>query len=210
LALHYHASEGGVKSLKSEVDSMGVQCRYYQADFTDKAAIESFIKRVSSDFDNLEILINSASLFEKKGFEDTSLEYLEDNLSVNFKAPFLLSQHFAKACQGKGHIINIIDTEITRDSATHFAYLLSKKALAELTRMSAKALGAAIRVNAICPGILMPCGKHDQNYIDKFKLTLPLQENANLEDVMHAINFLLSSRATTGQLLYVDGGEHLL
>jgi pteridine reductase len=156
----------------------------------------------------VDLLINSASIFEQNRFAESTPQQFDDNFNLHVKAPYFLAQSFAK--QGGSHIINIVDAFTIRNKASYFPYLLSKKALLNLTRMLAVELGPNIRVNAILPGAMR---NFSDNLNDEFKQRrkeqLPQGDFATSEDVIKAIKFLNETNLT-GQEIYVDAGEHLI
>ena len=139
---------------------------------------------------------------------ETDETLFDRQFAVNLKAPFFLTQAFAKTF-GKGCVINMLDTDIAQMQGSHFAYLLSKKALAEFTAMAARVLGPKIRVNGICPGALLQ-NAEDKQFIEKLRPRLPLRRQAELEEVAQAVYFLCQDGPITGQLIFADGGQHLL
>ena len=153
IALHYGKSFEAAQETAKEVREHGVKCELFQCDMKDPGQVSMLIPSVFKNLGDCQILINSASLFLRGTFQETSLTILEDHLMINFKAPFLLTQQFSEYA-AKGLVINLLDTKITRSSEYFFAYTLSKKLLYELTRMTAKVLGPDIRVNGralFCP-----------------------------------------------------------
>ena len=185
-------------------------CELFSCDLFDPQATAKLIGQVHKKFPDLNLLINSASIFDQCSFKETSLELLDKNFSLHVKAPLILSREFAKICQS-GQIINMLDTQITKNKTRYFPYLLTKKTLAELTKMLAVELGPAIRVNAIAPGyILPPVGQDDKEYLKTLKEKLPLKKQGDPEQIALCVEFLLTNPYVTGQILFNDGGEHLV
>ena len=209
IALHYNASETDAKVLQKEIQAMGQDCQLFQQDLTQIAELNSFVKTIHQAMPHCVALINNASLFERAALMETDEALFDRQFTTNFKAPFFLTQSFAKHFK-KGSIINILDTDIAQSGITHFAYLLSKKSLADFTTMAARALGPDIRVNGVCPGIMLPSNELDQTYMDKLLPSLPLGALGTLEQVAKSCLWLCENSSITGQFLFCDGGQHLL
>ncbi len=130
-------------------------------------------------------------------------------MALHVQAPFFLTSEFAKVCKS-GNVINIVDAMVTKTDTTYFAYLLSKKALYELTRLSAKALAPSIRVNAIAPGSTSePVDEPGSDYLSKRAKQVPLQMPGGPQYLMQGIDFLLANPFVTGECLFIDGGAHI-
>lgn len=210
IILHYHRSEDEAKETASAIRNFGVECELFPQDLEDMAGIEPFMEGVFSCFPECQVLVNSASVFERCAFDETDMTFLMEQFTVNFFAPFFLTQCFARHCKGEGAVVNFLDTYITKNKSPYFAYLLSKKTLAQFTKMAAREIGP-IRVNAVCPGAIetLSDGFGDA-FIEQKVKQLPLGRIATVGDVVDAVNYSISSKSTTGQLIFVDAGEHLL
>lgn len=208
IVIHYHKSIHEAKEVEHTITKMGQKCQLISCDFSNMKQVSLFIHRAFEFFPDTSVLVNSASIFERGRLMDTDEEMLDRHLNINFKTPFLLTQEFAR-CATQGHVINILDTKISRTLIEYFAYTLSKKALAEFTKMASKELAPAIRVNGVCPGLILPPPGEDDEYLEKLSQNIPLQRRGNPEQVVSAIQFLLKNPYITGQFIYVDGGEHL-
>ena len=174
----------------------------------DSAQVRQLIPRVLDQCPDCDVLINNASIFAPNRFEDTEEDFFDRHFTINFKTPFFLSRDFARLRQA-GNIINLLDTKVRRTVTGYFVYTLSKKALFEFTRMAAKALAPRIRVNAVCPGLILPPAGEDEDYLERMKTHVPLQRAGDVEGVARAVRFLLENPFITGECLFVDGGEHL-
>lgn len=208
IAIHYQHSRQEAQTLGQEIQALGRTSRMYQADLTKDEDILKLLPRVKADDIRLELLVNNASIFEPATIQETELELFDRHWAANFKAPYFLSRDFARLYQ-KGSIINLVDTKVAKNDSAYAAYTLTKKALAELTKMAALELAPDIRVNGICPGfILLPPGA-DASAIEKIKQKVPLNRQGYVEPIERAVEYLLDNDFVTGQLLFVDGGEHL-
>lgn len=209
IALHYNKSQKDAKSLAQEIKQKGVACELFACDLSKPAQVLMLLEKVHKKFPQLSLLINNASIFEPSSLGKAGLQALEDHWQINFCAPFVLIGEFARLCS-QGHVINILDTKISQNKTDHAGYLLSKKCLAELTKMAALKLAPAIRVNGISPGIILaPAGK-GQDYLRKRAQNVPLRRPGDVKFVTQSVEFLIDNEFMTGQILFVDGGEHLI
>lgn len=209
IALHHHHSEAQAETLAKHIRKKGQACERFACDLSDPDAAKKLISSARKVFPKLSILINNASLFERSPMKSSGFEVLQRHFAVHCFAPYILSREFARLCK-KGTIINLLDTNVAQNKVTHTAYLLSKKTLAEMTRLAAVELAPHIRVNGIAPGmILAPEGK-PAGYLQKRVQTIPLKKKGDPKDIARTVQFLLENDFITGQIVFVDGGEHLL
>jgi pteridine reductase len=156
-------------------------------------------------------LVNNAAVFERRPMEQTDLAGWERQFRVNLTAPFVLIQAFAEQVPpgSDGRVVNILDWRAVRPDNDHFAYSITKAALAAMTRSAALALAPAISVNGLALGaILPPAGESDRPFVLH---RVPAQRWGRLEEVQQALLFLLAGPAyVTGEIIHVDGGRHLV
>jgi NAD(P)-dependent dehydrogenase (short-subunit alcohol dehydrogenase family) len=208
IALHCNRSEAEAVLTAKSIRREGAACEVFVCDLADPSGIAGLIPSVGQCFPNCRLLVNNASLFEKAPFTETTPERFERMMQIHLKAPFFLTQAFASKFK-KGHIVNLCDAKISGAFVSHFAYSLSKKALLEFTLMAAKALGPAIRVNAVAPGMILPSREFSEADLNRLSLKVPLQRKGKAEDVASAVLFLEENEYITGQCIFVDGGEHV-
>ena len=215
IALHYGTSAAAAEQAAGRIHKDGGICATFACDLADAHAAENLVPCVLEEFGRLDVLINSASIFEKSSLEAGSLEIWDRHFAVNLKAPYILMRSFARYAN-EGNIINILDTHVVRNKTSHAAYLLSKKTLGELTRMAAVEFAPRIRVNAVAPGLILPPAylpgrqaSPKNGYLDRLAKQVPLRRKGNVANVAHAVLFLLENDYVTGQVIYEDGGEHL-
>ncbi len=209
IALHFNSSVAEAEQTAKTIKGLGQKCEVFQCDLNDNGKMRGLIGRVYEQFSNINLLINNASIFERAGFRQTDEDIFDRHININFRAPFFLTQDFATTCK-KGQIINILDTNITKVGNRYFAYLLSKKALYEFTRMAARDLGPDIKVNALAIGATELSQDIPEGYVESRREKLPLKQISSLDDITSNLQWLLRSRNVTGQTLFVDGGENLL
>ena len=211
IALHYNNSKTEAVALQKKIKKTGVTCEIFASDLGDSKGLTKLIDAIHKKMPHCNVLVNNASIFERCEFLETDEALFDRQFAINFKAPFFLTQAFAKTF-GKNFgacVINILDSDIAQNHTSHFAYLLSKKVLADFTQMAARALGPRVRVNGVCPGILLPSNELDEEYMVKVAKILPLQRTATVEDVLSTVYGLCSNPALTGQFLFVDGGQNV-
>ena len=148
-------------------------------------------------------------VFIPSNFKDEGSELYDKEMTINFKIPYLLTKAFAKV-YAKGNIINFVDTKVEKNKTVHLDYILSKKLLKDFTKISAVELAPNIRVNGIGPGLILPPPGKDESYLWDLAKNIPLKTIGNLEEILKAVQFILDSQFFTGQILYIDGGEHLV
>ncbi len=207
--IHYAKSEEEARKLQKEIAQLGVKSWLVNADFKDPRTCIEFIKRAYDESGTIEILINNASFFSVNPMETVKLEEINITNTVNTWAPFLLSREFANRSEN-GKIVNILDTRIMGYDFNHFAYYLSKKMLEILTESMALKLAPKITVNGIAPGLILPPEGKDYNYLEQKKGMVPLKKYGSLSDIVETVLFLLNSEFVTGQVIFVDGGAHLI
>lgn len=157
-------------------------------------------------------LVNNAAVFNRSSLAESDTKTFLDEFHPNLFGPLALIRLFAEQQKLPGVVINLLDRRIAAHDATAVPYHLSKIALAEATRLAALEYGPRLRVNGVAPGaILPPPGKEDQaDYLEVHGGRAPLDHRCSPEDVASAVQFLFSAPAITGQILYVDAGQHLL
>lgn len=209
IAVHYNSSEKEARETAEIIRQMGRKAEIFQANLSEMTQVRTLVPTVFDVFPECSVLINSASIFENVGFGDITESMLERDITVNFKAPFFLSQHFSKEKTAE-LIINMLDMRVNTIETEHFSYNLTKKLLRDFTLMAAKALGPKIRVNGICPGPILPPPDKDIEYLRKIAENTPLKKAGNPDYIVNAVNYILDNDFVTGQCLFVDGGQHLI
>lgn len=208
IAIHYNSSFDEAENTKNEIKKLGVNCETFKCNLENIKDVLELVSKVKECFPDLNILINNASIFDNVEFFDVTPEFFDKDFNINFKAPFFLSQSFAKNVDA-GLIINFLDTRINRTATEHFVYNLSKKCLYHFTRMAAKELAPRIRVNGICPGPILPPPGESEKYLEKITEKVPMKKTGNPGDIVNAFNYFLDNDFVTGECIFVDGGKHL-
>ena len=208
IILHYNSSETDAKNTREEVIQLGVECEIFGCDLENSKASEELIHFSLKTFKNTSILVNNASIFENIALNDVSYESFDREFNINFRTPFFLCKTFTSKVS-EGLIINMLDSRITKVHTRHFVYNLSKKALYHFTLTASKALAPNIRVNGICPGPVLPPPGEENDFLNSVVEKTPLKKFIVLEDIRSALNYLVSTKVVTGEVLFVDGGQHL-
>jgi len=208
VAFTCNQSVDNAKKLVNEL-SEDVKIKFYQGDFCDSVFAKGLIKQVKADFKQIDVVINNASIFERRSFTELTEKELDANFSVHVKTPLILGQQYAKLI-GTGKIINITDVMVGKNATQFFPYILTKKSLSELTRMMAKNLAPKIQVNEICPGMMLDDINlenipHSQDRVRR----LPAGVNPSTDQLLRAINYLVRNDCY-GERLFVAGGEQII
>jgi len=209
IALHYNNSLSEAETTAAEIRKTGQSCRIYQADFANKNGSDGLVNVVWQDFGRIDLLLNSASLMLRAPLKETDAEILDLMQNINFRAPYFLTRDLALK-QQKALVINLLDTRIVKNQFAFSAYLLSKKMLADFTKMAALELAPDIRVNGIAPGIILPVGTETDEYLAKLTAKNPQKKQGLPLNLQQALDYLLKNSFVTGEILFVDGGEHLV
>ncbi len=209
IALHYNHSPKEALALAAQIIRKGVRCETFACDLSKESQALLLLEKAHKKFPQLRLLINNASVFLPSEIGRRGLKLLNEHWAVNFRAPFILSGEFARICR-HGQIINILDTKIAKNKTAHAGYLISKKALHELTKMAAIEWAPHIRVNAVAPGIILPPPGKGGDYLANRARQIPLQKQGDVRYVTQSIGFLIDNEFVTGQVIFADGGEHLI
>jgi NAD(P)-dependent dehydrogenase (short-subunit alcohol dehydrogenase family) len=162
-------------------------------------------------FGPVTLLVNNASVFQPDRAEDFSTDMFDRHMAVNVRAPLLLAQEMRRRLPADRHgaIVNIIDQRVLRPNPIYFTYSISKSALWAATITMAQAFAPRIRVNAVGPGPVFPNAYDGEVAFAEEAAAVPLQRAAAVEDICAAIVYLANAGSVTGQLIAVDGGQHI-
>jgi len=216
VVIHYNKSKDAAAALANEIgQSSDIQPAIVQADLTNQDDVENLVENaVQAIGTPLSALINNASTYNPDTANDYSPDDFDNHLDVNLKAPLRLAHQFAaqmpKGESGKtGCIINMIDQRVLRPTPSFFTYGVSKSALFAATKTMAQSFAPHIRVNAVGPGpTIQSIYQDDAEFAQEAARTL-LGAGSPPETILGAVRYLLSADAVTGQMIAVDGGQHL-
>jgi len=212
LAIHYRSSADAAEQTAAEARALGVRAITLAADLGDMDAAAGLVGSSHAMLGKpIDLLVNNASLFENDSVTSLTPASLDAHLSVNLKAPLLLSQAMANALPGSlgGNIVNIIDQRVLKPTPWFMSYTLSKAGLLTLTQTLAMALAPRIRVNGIGPGPVLPNERQTAEQFDRQWNSTLLQRGAEPEEIAAAVGFILNAPSITGQMLALDGGQFL-
>lgn len=221
IALHYAGSAEAAAETAALIAAKGVKVVTLQADLLIEADSQALVARAVKALNRpLTVLINNASVFEYDTLKSASRKSWDRHMESNLRAPFVLTQHFAAQAPVVGVdamgepmasacVINMIDQRVRKLTPEFMSYTLAKMGLWALTQTAAQALAPQIRVNAIGPGpTLQGARQSDSHFANQRDATI-LKRGSNPVDITAAMAFILDSPSLTGQLLCIDGGQHL-
>lgn len=212
IALHYHASEKEARATAADAETAGVKVALLKADLAQEGEAAGLVDAAVKELGPLTALVNSASLFENDAWYSVTRESWDRHMDVNLRAPFVLAQAFARQVprEGSGSIVNLIDQRVLKPTPQFLSYSLSKAGLHWLTVTLAQALAPRVRVNAVGPGPTIINARQSQADFARQREATILGRGAEPQDVCDAVRYLLEAPSTTGQMLAVDGGQHLI
>jgi NAD(P)-dependent dehydrogenase (short-subunit alcohol dehydrogenase family) len=211
VAIHYHVSQTEAENLRDEVRALGRRAVCFAADLAVEARVETLIPAATAELGPLGVLINNASRFEREEWTDVTRATWDRHIEPNLRAPFVLTQAFARALPENAHgvVINMLDQRVWSLTPHFVSYTVSKAALWALTQTMALALAPRIRVNAIGPGPALPSPRQTPEQFARQSGSTPLRHGTSPEEVARAMLAILSLPAMTGQMIALDGGQHL-
>ncbi|MEM9709551.1 MAG: SDR family oxidoreductase [Pseudomonadota bacterium] len=221
VAVHYNGSEGDAAEVVAALDAKGVSGVAIGANLLDEEETAALGPRAAEALGGpISLLINNASIFEPDDIATATRESWDRAMGSNLRAPFLLTQFLAGQApkpstdangepQAEALIVNMIDQRVRKLTPDFFSYTIAKMGLWAFTRTSAQALGGRVRVNGIGPGPTMQGARQSPEHFANQRQASVTGRGANPEDITHALGYFLDAHAVTGQLICVDGGQHL-
>ena len=210
ILIQYNRSKFKAENLRKKLQSFGAKIYLVKGDLSKEKDINKIIKFAKSKLKYFDCLINNASLFENDKLENFSTKSWENHISINLKAPALLTKEFSKNIKGKNNnIINIIDQRVFKLTPYFFSYTLSKTGLYTLTKTSAMSLSPNIRVNGIAPGPTIKNKRQSQKHFKSQYLATPLKKQVDVNEICNAVDFFIKNGSITGQVLAIDSGQSL-
>ncbi len=217
VAIHYHSSEEEALALVQVLSDQypSQKIRAFKADLNDVDALSRLMSAVVKQFGYCDVLINNASTFEYDTLSCVEFQNWDFHNNVNAKAPLFLAKAFVNELKNlsagaqTGNIINIIDQRVWNLTSHFLTYSISKAALWAMTQILALELAPLIRVNAIGPGPTLPNARQTQAQFDDSVAEIPLKTATALCDFGNTIEFILNTNSITGQMIALDGGQHM-
>jgi len=210
ITIHFNRSKLKAENLKKKLQKSGAKVYLVNGDLSKEKDIYKIIKFSKSKMKFFDCLVNNASLFENDKLENFSSKSWEKHISINLKAPALLSKEFSKNTRGKNNnIINIIDQRVFKLTPYFFSYTISKTGLYTLTKTSAMSLSPNIRVNAIAPGPTIKNQRQSEKHFRNQYIATPLKKQVEVREICNAVDFFIKNRSITGQVIAIDSGQSL-
>ena len=212
VAIHYNSSPDAAQAVAATARAQGVTATTLKADLSRESESQALVARAAAAIGPLTALINSASLFENDDWKSATRASWDTHMEVNLRAPLVLSQRFAAQLPdgAAGSIVNIIDQRVLKPTPQFLSYSLSKAGLHWLTTTLAQGLAPAIRVNAVGPGPTLRNERQSEADFARQRGATLLGHGADPADICAAVRYLLEAPAVTGQMIAVDGGQHLI
>lgn len=210
IGLHYHHSEQEAVQFADELRAVGVVVKLLRADLGDPAQIDALFQQIDALPFPLRVWVNSAAVMARGDLRTLAVEEWDAILALNLRAPWLCARGAAERMTEGGVIINLTDSGVRKTWSSFPAYSVSKAALETLTRLLAKTLAPAVRVNAVAPGLILRAEDMPEADWQRLVARLPLQQAGTPQDVARAVAFLVESEHITGETISVDGGYQLV
>ena len=211
VAVHHRNSHAAAEDLVALIRNKGGAAVALAADLGDEAAVGTLLSRAEQALGPIGCLVNNAGVFVNDTVETATRASWELHLAVNLRAPFLLIQDFATRLpkSASGVVVNLLDQRVWSLTPYFVSYTLSKAGLWTLTQTMALALAPRIRVNGIGPGPALPSPRQSAEEFARQCATMPLRRGTSPQEIATALRFILSAPAVTGQMIALDGGQHL-
>jgi NAD(P)-dependent dehydrogenase (short-subunit alcohol dehydrogenase family) len=211
VAIHYRQSREAAEAAVAAIERLGARAVAIPGDLAKHEDVERLVPACCAALGAPSCLVNNASEFQPDSVGSTTLESWNAHLDINLRAPVFLAQDLVRHLPegSEGNIINIIDQRVWKLTPEFFSYTLSKAGLWTATRTLAQALAPRVRVNAIGPGpVLKSIHQTDADFAAEVMSTL-LKRGPSTEEIAAAVRFILDAPAMTGQMIALDGGQHL-
>jgi NAD(P)-dependent dehydrogenase (short-subunit alcohol dehydrogenase family) len=211
IALHCHTSVAAAEFTCAEIRNTGGRCVVLLADLANEAEVIRLLPQAAAALGPIGVLVNNASPFERDEWHDASRASWDAHIEPGLRAPFVLMQHFARALppEAEGVVINMLDQRVWSITPHFVSYTVAKAGLWALTQSMALALAPRIRVNGIGPGPALPNTRQTQEQFARQAASVPLGRGTSPDEIARAVLAVLALPAMTGQMLALDGGQHL-
>jgi len=211
VAVHYRRSRDEAETVARDIVAGGRRAVALAADLAREDETAALVTRATAALGPLGCLVNNASVFEDDLALTATRTSWDRHLETNLRAPFLLMQGFARQlpAESEGVIVNLLDQRVWSLTPYFISYTLSKAGLWALTRSMALALAPRIRVNGIGPGPTLPSPRQSEAQFQRQQALMPLGHGTSAEEIAAAVRFIVTAPAMTGQMIALDGGQHL-
>lgn len=211
VAVHYRTSRADAESVAGEIKAAGGKAVAIAADLGKERETLALIAQATKALGPLGVLVNNASVFDRDEALTVTRESWDAHLETNLRAPFVLSQEFARRlpAAAEGVIVNLVDQRVWNLTPHFVSYTLSKAGLWTLTQTLALAFAPRIRVNAIGPGPVLPSPRQSDAQFSRQVAAVPLRRGPALGEIAATLRLILKASSMTGQMIALDGGQHL-
>jgi NAD(P)-dependent dehydrogenase (short-subunit alcohol dehydrogenase family) len=211
IAIHHHTSGKAAEATAAEIRKLGRRATVLRADLANEAQTATLLPQATAALGPIGVLVNNACPFERDEWDDTTRASWDAHIEPGLRAPFVLMQHFASAlpADAEGAVINMLDQRVWSITPHFVSYTVAKAGLWALTQSMALALAPRIRVNGIGPGPALPNTRQSGEQFARQSASVPLGRGTSPDEIAGAVLAILALPAMTGQMLALDGGQHL-
>ena len=211
VAVHFHRSREAAEAVAATIRAKGGAALALDADLADEGSVRALLPQTERAFGPIGCLVNNAGVFGDDTILTVSRESWDLHLAVNLRAPFVLIQEMASRLPAGagGVVVNMLDERVWSLTPYFVSYTLSKAGLWTLTQTLALALAPRIRVNGIGPGPTLPSPRQSPEQFLRQRSQMPLGRGTSPHEIVAAMRFILAAPALTGQMIALDGGQHL-
>lgn len=209
IVIHYRGSKDAAQAVAEEVRALGRRAETISGDLSVEAEVRRIVPAAVAAIGPLAVLVNNASVFEDDRVGELGRETWDAHIETNLRAPVVLSEAFAGQAPDGGCIVNLLDQRVLKPDPRFFSYALSRNGLWWATRTMAQALAPRIRVNGVGPGPTLPSIHQSADDFAAEAAAVPLQRAGSPQAVAAAVRWLVEADLVTGQMIAVDGGQHL-
>jgi NAD(P)-dependent dehydrogenase (short-subunit alcohol dehydrogenase family) len=211
VAIHYNASRDEAEALVAGLAARGTRAVALKADLSREADVVRLAAEARAALGPIGVLVNNASTFERDEIGDATRASWDLHLESNLRAPFVLTQDLARHLPdgAEGVVVNLLDQRVWNLTPHFVSYTLSKTGLWTLTQTLALALAPRVRVVGIGPGPTLASTRQDPAQFARQVASVPLKRGPGLDEMQAALRFILATPSLTGQMIALDGGQHL-
>jgi NAD(P)-dependent dehydrogenase (short-subunit alcohol dehydrogenase family) len=211
VAIHHRDAGADAERTAAELAAAGARTAVVRADLAREEEAQALVPRAAEALGPLTLLVNNAARFEIDRVDDVTRASWDRHMETNLRAPFVLIQRFAAQLPAGAHgnVVNLLDQRVWNPTPFFMSYTVSKAGLWMLTRTLALALAPRIRVNGIGPGPTLRAERESEQHFARQQAGTPLGRGATPEEIANAVRFIVATPSLTGQMLALDGGQHL-
>ena len=209
VVIHYNRSGKQAEAVLSELGGRDAGHDCIKADLLNPSERKELIPSLVRHGKTVNCLVNNASVYRRCPLTKVDADRLRQDYEINFVAPFLLMRDFAHYCE-EGNIINLLDRRVATVDPSASSYGLAKKSLRDATEAAAVQWAPRIRVNGVAPGLVLPPPGVLPGRMERLLRVVPMAQTSSPQEIAEACLFLATAKTITGQIIYVDGGMHLV